>query len=68
MLMLTFTDCDNLEKVNLPSSITEIGNGAFLFSGTKTINYRGSKEQWKKIKIENGDLSSDIEINYNYKG
>ena len=62
----------NLEKVTLPSSLTGIGKDAFVDSGLKTINYRGSKAQWKKIKIsmEKDDYNwlSDVKINYNYKG
>ena len=47
-----FGKCINLTSVTIPSSITEIGKFAFeSCTSLIDIQYRGTKEQWKKITM-----------------
>ena len=62
-----FNANDAINTVTIPVSIKEIGYDVFDY-GLQTINYRGSKAQWKKIKISNPDNLKGVKINYNYKG
>lgn len=46
-----FSSCTNLEQVVLPSSLQEIGRLAFEdCSKLSSITYKGTKEQWSKVK------------------
>ena len=54
-----------IEKIVLPVSLKEIGDSGYY---VKTVNYRGSKDQWEKIKLSDPDWVKDVKINYNYKG
>ena len=66
----TFFDCYSLTSVTIPDSVREIGGAAFSDCESLTIvNYRGSKEQWKRIEIDydNGSLKT-AKINFNYTG
>lgn len=47
----TFQNCTDLAQVTLPSSVIQIASTAFLGCvNLKSINYLGTREQWKKIK------------------
>lgn len=61
-----FLGCTELDSIVLPASIESIGP-MFLKDCTsiKLINYRGSYNQWSKIKIAE-DFPSDLKIVYNY--
>ena len=39
----------NLESITLPAGLTHIGHSAFEDSGFRNINFKGTKEQWKKV-------------------
>ena len=56
----------SIEKLTLPKSLKQLGTDNDY--NLETINYRGSKAQWKKIKISDPDNLKDVKINYNYKG
>ena len=67
-----FYDC-KFTSIIIPVGIKIIGMGAFgdtANSQLKTVNYRGTKEEWDLISITsnyNGSLTSAT-INYNYTG
>lgn len=44
-----FEYTSNLESITLPAGLTDIGHSAFEDSGFRTINFKGTKEQWKKV-------------------
>ena len=46
-----FYDCPNLETIEIPKSIKNIRRN--VFSNLKAINYNGTKEEWKDIRITN---------------
>lgn len=62
----TFSNCECLEEISIPKSIISIGNKAFYnCKNIKTINYGGSKSDWEKIKIYDGNSALNYaEINY----
>lgn len=55
-----------IKKVYIPRNITQIGKNAFDgCTSVKKIYFGGSEEEWKKIKIENGnDILSTAKIEY----
>ena len=53
-------------KITIPKSVKRIRSSSLL-SNLKTINYKGSKADWKKIKIDNPKDLKRVKINYNYK-
>ncbi|WP_294428364.1 CsgG/HfaB family protein [uncultured Treponema sp.] len=60
----------SLKSVTIPASLTSIGNEVFkVCDSLETVNYRGTKKQWKSIKIgkDNKPLTK-AKINYEYKG
>ena len=62
-----FDNCTKLQSIQLPKSLKKIKNSAFLMcTHLSTINYNGTKEDWKKIKIDlmgNSVLFNSIKIN-----
>lgn len=66
----TFKNCTGLTSVTIGSGVTFIGDSAFSgCTSLKTVNYKGSEEQWKAISISNGnDSLTSATINYNYTG
>ena len=66
-----FQNCTNMVSITIPKSVTYIGMGAFyMCDNLKTINYKGSKEDWNNITIEEQAPDGSgitATINYNYK-
>ena len=53
---LVFQECRALETVVIPKSVTDIHNEAFLnCSALKTVVYGGTKAEWDKIEIGDGN-------------
>ena len=64
-----FAWCTSLTSIIIPDSVTSIGRSVFSNSEShKTINYKGSKEQWESISKGDGcDYGTgSYTINYNY--
>jgi hypothetical protein len=63
-----FYNCNLLTEITLPTSLTEIKN--LVFQGCeklKTINYRGSEQDWLWVKVdENSHIPTDAVFVYNY--
>ena len=60
-----FRHCDNLESLELPETVTKIGNDTFYGCGKlkdKTLDFRGTMDQWKAI--EKGNSWHGYAINY----
>lgn len=54
-------------SITIPKSVTSISQYAIPYDHQlTTINYEGSAEQWKSIKISGNNPSLAIRINYNY--
>jgi hypothetical protein len=52
----TFLNCSALSEIILPSTLTNIQTNAFLgCSALKRVFFRGSFEEWKKVKIASGN-------------
>ena len=52
----SFSDCWKLKEVTLPASLKRIDSGAFaLCPRLETVRFKGSQEQWQKIKIAGGN-------------
>ena len=49
----TFHGCLELKNVSIPTSVKFIGEGAFHECDELQIDYKGTVEEWKKIRIEN---------------
>lgn len=49
--------CPNLKSVYLPKSVLTIGENAFGSQATFEINYDGSKEDWKKVSVAQGNAA-----------
>jgi hypothetical protein len=46
-----FTGCSSLASLTIPKNVITIGNGVFFgCNSLKTVNYTGTKKQWKAIK------------------
>lgn len=43
--------CLFLTEITLPASLTSIGASAFKGTALKTVNYKGTQEQWEEISI-----------------
>ncbi|MBR2317476.1 MAG: hypothetical protein IKA37_05835 [Spirochaetales bacterium] len=47
--------------------VTSIGDAAFYgCENLMTVNYKGTKKQWKQINIENNSCLTRATINYEY--
>lgn len=59
-----FFDCDGLESVTIGSGVELIEDGAFAYcDNLKSVCFRGSREQWKNVKIEGYNPAfADVEI------
>ena len=57
-----------LRSITIPNSVTKIGNEAFnQCSKLRTINYQGSKDQWKAIEIgKYNTILRFVKKNYNF--
>ena len=54
-----FRECKSLTDVTISGNVTSIGNQAFSFCKLSTINYSGTKAQWKSItKGRNWNMQS----------
>ena len=52
----TFNECSNLISIKIPNSVTQIGWAAFSGCSNLTdVYYDGTEEQWKQVKIDNGN-------------
>lgn len=58
----------NLKSITLPAGLNDIGENAFQYSGLWDIYFKGTKEQWKKVSLEqpwgtsDGEWLLDIDI------
>ena len=51
----TFRDCTSLTSITIPASVTRIATEAFTNTpALKTVDYKGTPEQWKKIDMTGG--------------
>ena len=51
-----FSGCESLEEISIPQSVATIGQIAFAdCSSLKDVYYSGTKDQWDKIKISEGN-------------
>jgi hypothetical protein len=58
-----FSDCSSLTDITIPASVTSIGYKAFYnCKSLKTINYTGTKKQWKSIKKTNLTIEPQKQI------
>ena len=64
-----FKTFPNLQSIVIPESVTSIGENAFRnCTNLKTINYTGTKEQWKAIiKGSYWQYGAPLNVIYNYK-
>ena len=65
-----FEYCSDLTTITLPKSLTSIGASAFAGCvSLKTVNYKGTQEQWAQIKIDDyNEKLTGANIVYNYSG
>lgn len=66
-----FYNCTNLKSIVLGTNLKMIQNLAFVYCESLTdVYYRGSKTEWNKILIEQGNevLTESATIHYNYTG
>lgn len=62
-----FSGCTSLTSITMPNSVTSIGYDAFSdCTSLKTINYKGTEEQWFAISFIGGGVIKKCTINYNY--
>lgn len=57
----TFNECSNLTSIKIPNSVTQIGWAAFSGCSNLTdVYYDGTEEQWKQVKIDNGNDANKL--------
>lgn len=63
---LAFCYCYGLTSITIPESMTSIGTSAFYDCiSLKTVNYKGTEEQWNEITISYGNTNlTNATINY----
>ena len=60
-----FNERTKLTNIEIPSSVTSIGNYAFVDCiGLKDVYYTGTQEQWNAISFGNGGDASDVFVIY----
>ncbi|MCR5456834.1 MAG: leucine-rich repeat protein [Clostridiales bacterium] len=61
-----FVGCSNMTSIEIPSSVTEIQHYAFSSDNSLSdIYYKGTREQWNKIKMDRNDTSlNGVNIHY----
>ncbi len=62
-----FSSCFSLSEIDIPATVTKIGENAFFdCDSLKTVNFSGSKAQWEKIEIAEGNEAlSNATVNFN---
>ena len=55
-----FRSCLSLFKIVLPKSLLKIDSGAFYNTPLKKVYYKGTKEEWEKIQMEDGEVESSF--------
>lgn len=67
-----FSGCSGITVLEIPKSVNSIGEYAFYgCTALTTVNYAGSEEEWEAIEKGTkwvGSKSSDITVDYNFKG
>lgn len=59
--------CESLEYVKIPSSVTAIQKGCFYgCDSLSDVYYEGSKEDWKKVKIDKEENDDLLEAKMHY--
>ena len=53
---LTFYNCKAIRSVQFPSSLTYIGNNAFVGTSNVTYTYKGTSEQWENVNKNNNSI------------
>ena len=62
----TFNKCPKLTSITIPKDVTDIREYAFLECGLKDVYYQGTEEEFKAIKIGEGNEDFlNAEIHYN---
>lgn len=57
--------CRGISSITFPSSLTKIGGGAFWHSRIKSIEFKGTKDQWKAISKGSGwNVADGVDYDY----
>ncbi len=59
-----------LTEITLPASLTKVGENAFDECKLQAVNYRGTREQWRRIAVKRAGNESlkRAKVNFNYRG
>ena len=63
-----FLNCENLETVTLPVSLTTLGYGAFDNTGMPTVSFAGTAEQWAAIAAASSGVDGLTLSSFRFKG